>query len=438
MDLTCNDRQTLSVSRAYRNLLMKKSLDEYRKLWFEQEFGKEQNEGNLSLSELDSINCRLLQSAARGYLARKAIPKERKLARIHQEIVDTERTYCTRLKELVDDAVIPWKKRLSEEEHMALFCGLEMILELHIDFLEKMERNMYDFGNSVLDFSSFLSVYHSYVSTFEVARQMLVKNKKVISLVEEFKGRQLRIEGYMIMPVSRLPRYYLLLTEMLQNLRVDHHWYWPIKKAAAAVRENSRIMDQQRRIADSESNKKLKFGLFDKPIAFDRLEDRNCVFLSDYSCVWLDNQNKPIRIFLFSDCLLISKQKKLTKKLKVVELIDCGELSKLSGVLGSLGEVNEEKSYITLEKRGFSIKFWFDPPPSSYHVLEFCKNIAVPAMKKKREKCRKKALDACLTIQCAWIRRDGIIGCLSKDIFFLILKRLWITKYDLACWKEEF
>lgn len=87
----------------------------------------------------------------------------------------------------------------------------------------------------------FLKVYTSYVQNFNTsmaAIERVSRKKDVATYFQQCKehpeGKSLDLASFLIMPVQRIPRYNLLLTDMFKNTWAEHPDYENLKKAYKA------------------------------------------------------------------------------------------------------------------------------------------------------------------------------------------------------------
>lgn len=128
-------------------------------------------------------------------------------------------------------------------------------------------------GNAVgpvfVKLAPFFRLYSSYYSNFGAAQQLCkdLREKNYwfhsfVSAVErqpQCKG--LHLSDYMIEPVQRVPRYEMLLKELLKHTPEDHRFYAPLTQAVTTVAEvgqnmNSFLGQQEQKTKVAELNTK--------------------------------------------------------------------------------------------------------------------------------------------------------------------------------------
>lgn len=166
-------------------------------------------------------------------------PEELKKKRnyVINEIIDTEKIYFDKIRALNDVFINPLKtmKIISEDDLKLQFDGLVAMLDIHKNMYESMTANSAEHSlNMGSIFSNFsadaLQCYKIYLVNFEKAMTrrgfLLTKNKKFAKFVERAcqdpKCLGCGIESLLISPVQRIPRYRLLLEELLKYTPEGH------------------------------------------------------------------------------------------------------------------------------------------------------------------------------------------------------------------------
>lgn len=180
------------------------------------------------------------------------------------EVVATERSYVKAMEQLVQvmAGLLEIQRKLTEAgdtgaalpaELQTLHVSATIILGYSRKTLEMMgpRQQNYDdqtcIGDIFLLVADFLKIYTQYVRGYEpfvnkflIARQ---KNKLLREQVEKYEmsvGSFITFESHLIVPVQRIPRYSMLLKDMLKNTHEDHPDYHLL---AEAVRKIERVAD---------------------------------------------------------------------------------------------------------------------------------------------------------------------------------------------------
>jgi len=176
------------------------------------------------------------------------------LERELEELRHTEENYVAKLRELLEDIAKPLKQRrpssrkgegsaLSPKELDTLFppC-LEIIIEVNARFLEGIRSGgIEDVSKCCLEsFPSFKKPYEEYMQASAEFPQLLAKLTKQkdssVSKRIQQTGEQ-KLRSLIIEPVQRLPRYSLLIDNMLSLLPSDHPSLGPLNDARGIITE---------------------------------------------------------------------------------------------------------------------------------------------------------------------------------------------------------
>ena len=179
--------------------------------------------------------------------------RREKRRKIIEELVKTEETYIAGLRAVVANYMTPLDKLvgsrreiLSKAEIVRIFGEIPNILSIQKELLTGMskvladvrgekesgatsrKRRLTDVSQNVGDvfhgFAPVFRLYSAFVSTFEANMEFLAEIKATRKHFQNFltkcreksKGTLQCVESYLIMPVQRVPRYKLLLEELLK------------------------------------------------------------------------------------------------------------------------------------------------------------------------------------------------------------------------------
>nr|XP_022335356.1 rho guanine nucleotide exchange factor 39-like isoform X1 [Crassostrea virginica]XP_022335357.1 rho guanine nucleotide exchange factor 39-like isoform X1 [Crassostrea virginica]XP_022335358.1 rho guanine nucleotide exchange factor 39-like isoform X1 [Crassostrea virginica]XP_022335359.1 rho guanine nucleotide exchange factor 39-like isoform X1 [Crassostrea virginica]XP_022335360.1 rho guanine nucleotide exchange factor 39-like isoform X1 [Crassostrea virginica]XP_022335361.1 rho guanine nuc len=169
--------------------------------------------------------------------------RERKRTKIMQEMFETEKTYLNHL-ELINkhfDFPLRFNCLIPEDVHSQIFSNIEQIMEVNKTLLEYMEQTT--IGEAFKYLAPFLKLYSSYANNHENAITLLQEWRQKSSGFNEFIQNQeerpdmmgLKVNALLITPVQRVPRYKLLLEDLLENTQTDHHDFEELREAVQKV-----------------------------------------------------------------------------------------------------------------------------------------------------------------------------------------------------------
>jgi hypothetical protein len=140
---------------------------------------------------------------------------------------------------------------ISIDQIKIIFSELETILGYNNSLLKELEVRVNQWnpsqclGDIFLRFTGFLKVYTTYIKNYEFSINTLneckKKSSKFISFLNNCKEKipnHLDIESLLILPVQRIPRYNLLLSQLIKYTNADHKDY---NNLIEATKKNGRI-----------------------------------------------------------------------------------------------------------------------------------------------------------------------------------------------------
>ncbi|XP_061174840.1 rho guanine nucleotide exchange factor 39-like [Saccostrea echinata] len=169
--------------------------------------------------------------------------RDQRRAKITQELFETEKTYLNHL-ELINkhfDFSLRFNCLIPEDVHGQIFSNVEQIMEVNKTLLEHMEQTTV--GEAFKHLGPFLKLYSSYANNHENAITLLQEWRQKSPGFNEFIQKQeerpdmmgLKVNALLITPVQRVPRYKLLLEDLLENTSTDHHDYEALREAVQKV-----------------------------------------------------------------------------------------------------------------------------------------------------------------------------------------------------------
>ncbi|XP_036363182.1 rho guanine nucleotide exchange factor 39-like isoform X1 [Octopus sinensis] len=169
--------------------------------------------------------------------------REKRRRKIIKEIFETEKTYQNLLDiihrffyfPLRFDCIIP------EAVHNKLFSNIEQIQHVNIKLLDQMEQNT--IGQAFLSLGPFLKLYSTYANNHTQAlatfQEWLQKSSEFAEFIQNQEARPevmgLKFNALLITPVQRVPRYKLLLEDLLEHTPTSHYDYHDLQEAAKEI-----------------------------------------------------------------------------------------------------------------------------------------------------------------------------------------------------------
>ncbi|KAJ1977238.1 hypothetical protein H4R34_003659 [Dimargaris verticillata] len=153
-----------------------------------------------------------------------------------------------------------YRHLLSGAEIRTLFGNADTLLMFHRDhLLTDLEACVTDpshpVGKVFLRNAAFLRLYSVYVNNYDSATTKLDEwtkdRKKFAKYLQAAQSHpehnQLNLLGYLLLPIQRVPRYEMLLRQLLQHTPLSHPDYSDLCKALAVVKERAGEINEKKR-----------------------------------------------------------------------------------------------------------------------------------------------------------------------------------------------
>eukprot|EP01100_Stratorugosa_tubuloviscum_P000598 TRINITY_DN1131_c0_g2_i1.p1 TRINITY_DN1131_c0_g2~~TRINITY_DN1131_c0_g2_i1.p1 ORF type:complete len:655 (+),score=224.17 TRINITY_DN1131_c0_g2_i1:107-2071(+) len=192
------------------------------------------------------------------------IRRKQTLQNLLNELLATEISYVSGLKNCIEYYLKPLEvdTTMSQEDIKIIFSDIQMISSFHFSFLPKFEQAVKNFKQlSVIadifdELVYFLKSYTQYIRQFQTSSDKLVllmKNvafaNKMISIKQSTNPPLLDLNAYLIMPVQRIPRYVLLIKELIKNASDDTDKVG-LSKCLEKMQKFADFLNEQKRTAE--------------------------------------------------------------------------------------------------------------------------------------------------------------------------------------------
>ena len=194
-----------------------------------------------------------------------------------REIMESEDAYVQNLQLLAAEYAGPLKRMAAEhrmitaQQYKDLFLNLDEILAFNTRLLGAFQERMRNFdnrrtciGDIFLQFPQMSTLYQYFVGNFDksaAALNALLESPAFVKwqedVAEQPQLHKLRINTLLIMPVQRVPRYSLLLRELISKTPETHPDYASLQKAydfigtvASGINEAKRRAEAHEKVAD--------------------------------------------------------------------------------------------------------------------------------------------------------------------------------------------
>lgn len=197
-----------------------------------------------------------------------------KRALVCEEIIHTERIYVEQLQQLISCYQEPLQKAgvLREEDEKAIFINVRTLVEIHRSLLGTLEASLspaqprpdgqFAVGAALSSISPLLTLYVDYINRFhdggETLRRLSTKRKFAKALEQCHHGNLaglVALESLRVAPVQRVPRYVLLLREVLKCTPDEHadraacqRAFGDMERVATLINEKKRDFEKAQRL----------------------------------------------------------------------------------------------------------------------------------------------------------------------------------------------
>ena len=213
-----------------------------------------------------------LQATVRGMRTRNlpVLRARRKRNEIANEIFRTEDTYVNQLQVLVDVYMKGLEELgesvISAAKLRSIFSDVKVILGYNNVILKMLTERMktwYTSGQAVGDIfgklADFLKTYTAYVNNYNesmnVLQDQMMNNPPVAAKINECRMNErvkgMEITSFLIMPIQRLPRYVMLLSDLFKNTPESHVDYERLIVALKKVEGVASYVNTKKREAEN-------------------------------------------------------------------------------------------------------------------------------------------------------------------------------------------
>jgi len=291
------------------------------------------------------------------------------------ELLSTEETYVSQLSAMENVFIIPLLEAVAAGEAWVssdivstLFSNIQTILQLNRNFLSELrtnisledQRDASSVGKLILNFAPFFKLYSLYVNNHQNAATFLAtklaENRRLADFVSEGEQRPeckgLNLQSLLITPIQRIPRYKLLIEQLLKYSSRDteatdfanlEQALDSIKGVATAINEAIKTQEKNMEILKIQEQFSGNVELISP--------GREFIGQGPLTKVGR-RSNKKVQFFLFSDMVCYATR---------------GQLGKLT----MLGEIDIDSTFKVNEVPGSSDK--------RFEIISFTKSFVVAA-----------------------------------------------------------
>jgi hypothetical protein len=285
---------------------------------------------------LESCVLRLV-SLAKGRLARRVhqqrVTDVAYRARVATEIMSTENVYVKSLnmiKNLFLDplmsSVTSSKPLLVLDEVKSIFSSLEVIVAYNERLLSQLQPRVESWspnqrlGDIFIQICGFLKVYTNYIANYNASMATLnrcrTKKEKFAQWLAEQEEKPelqgLKLGALLILPVQRIPRYQLLLSDLSKHTWSGHADYADLLKATSLIQEVAIYLNDKKREADNIT----KVTEIQEQFTWDEdLAQPHRRFVKDITLKTISGKEKEFKdrkFYFFNDLIVVTKPHRST------------------------------------------------------------------------------------------------------------------------------
>eukprot|EP00004_Rigifila_ramosa_P013278 TRINITY_DN2926_c0_g1_i2.p1 TRINITY_DN2926_c0_g1~~TRINITY_DN2926_c0_g1_i2.p1 ORF type:complete len:463 (-),score=77.61 TRINITY_DN2926_c0_g1_i2:40-1233(-) len=194
----------------------------------------------------------------------------KKRTAIVTELQSTEHTYVKGLETLMKSFVEPLtadakKPVLAKDEARSMFSDVPVLLNMHKNWVVLLDQRLSAWspsqrlGDVLKDLCKFLRLYPSYVNNFNESLATFDRCSKSNARFKQHLDERLfspecsgkDLPSYLILPIQRIPRYKMLVEELIKNTWRFHCDYEDLAAALAEISQTAIYVNEQKRNAEN-------------------------------------------------------------------------------------------------------------------------------------------------------------------------------------------
>jgi len=181
----------------------------------------------------------------------------RQRSRVEKEIVASERSYVRSLNTLIEQFIHPLKAKgiVDVQDMLQLFQNIELLYGFHGVFLIDLQKKDKQIHVTFERMADFLKMYTQYINGYDLAMETInklskkSKFRKFLQATQTSVGQSLM--SFLIMPVQRIPRYVLLLKELIKHTQPGDLQLEPLQRSLDKVTDIAAYVNEQKRQMES-------------------------------------------------------------------------------------------------------------------------------------------------------------------------------------------
>lgn len=250
------------------------------------------------------------------------------------EVWTTEKSFVKSLTRIVEHYLTPLEGNptlASRDQVKSIFSNIQTIQGLNQKFLIDLEKRLGEWdeidcvGEIFKEITPYFKMYTTYVNNHESATQTLKAlddrgSEKWTAFIMDTQKRVPPLSSLLITPIQRVPRYRLLIQEILKNTDADHPDYKELNEALKLVREVANSINESVKLRENRDEIRKVESLFSGTVSFIAPSRK---FIHRGQLIKKCRRNDVLyEFFLFNDLLIYASKLPGTGKLKLHRAID--------------------------------------------------------------------------------------------------------------------
>lgn len=260
-------------------------------------------------------------------------------ANIVQEILSTEKAYVSQISLLIKNYKGPLNTLamtnsdlVKQEDIKVMFSNIHLILPLNQTMLKDLQARIdtwspkQKLGDVFVQLGPFLKMYNEYGNNYKQALALYnhyvatcPKFVETINLCKLTCKPPMNLESLLITPVQRIPRYNLLLQDLIKNTDATHPDYDDLCKALALMKDVSQHINES--VKKTDNLRKLAEAS-SKGAGFRGLMEAHRQLIRDGLLQTVDSRGhkEKMHFFLFNDILVFANKNDVKKQTDMTKL----------------------------------------------------------------------------------------------------------------------
>ena len=267
-----------------------------------------------------------------------------------QELLNTEASYMQNLQIMIKKFQAPLlaslatpKPLLSEADIRTIFGSIEIIYNVNMVLLELLSAKMRNWssrqtiGDVFVYMADWFRVYTDYINNYDQSQSTLLRCKEESPRFAQFLYERsmepicaLRgLESFLVTPIQRLPRYGLLLRELIKVTDESHPDHADLNSAVSRIDDITHYLNEKRKEFDA------RLKMLTLAHSLQRTKTRTCIVqphrenLLDFAVTYnirSTGKTGPGRLYLLNDSLLVTRHVGKARQ-KVVRLLPISDVA---------------------------------------------------------------------------------------------------------------